>query len=73
MLPNSPCRFCRLAPVRTFGYNKFSRLSVLKPAAASGDGATAHVLIHGLIASFPSCLQVTRAARPGRHQVGGRR
>ena len=49
------------------------RLSVLKPAAASGDGATAHVLIHGLIASFPSCLQVTRAARPGRHQVGGRR
>ena len=21
MLPNSPCRFCRLAPARTFGYN----------------------------------------------------
>ena len=49
------------------------RLSVLKPAAASGDGATAHVVIHGLLACFPSCLQVTRAARLGRHQVGGRR
>ena len=73
MLPNSPCRFCRLAPGRTFGYNKIFRLSVLKPAAASGDGATAHVLIHGLLACFPSCLQVTRAARLGRHQVGGRR
>jgi hypothetical protein len=73
MLPNSPCRFCRLAPARTFGYNKSPRFSVLKPAAASGDGATAHVVIHGLIACFPSCLQVTRAARLGRHQVGGRR
>ena len=73
MLPNSPCRFCRLAPARTFGYNKSPRFSVLKPAAASGDGATAHVVIHGLLACFPSCLQVTRAARLGRHQVGGRR
>ena len=73
MLPNNPCRFRRLAPARAFGYNTQSLLSVLKPAAASGDGATAHVLIHGLIACFPSCLQVTRAARPGRHQVGGRR
>ena len=71
MLPNNPCRFRRLAPARTFGYNNPTRLSVLKPTAASGDGATAHISIHGPIASFPSCLQVTRAARPRRHQVGG--